>query len=269
MRRKRLFGLAALAACFALGVALLLNLSATESRANIGLQLVAEGFNSPVHLVSPPDGSGAFSSSTESALFMSSRPRVSCWSNRSWICGTTWSSCGLPSMSGACSGWLSTRTTQTTVDFTYITAPRGDPRHRPTGITRRASSEFMASTDNSNRADPNSERIILEVDQPQFNHNAGALAFGPDGYLYIALGDGGGANNQGVGHSPMGNAQISTSYWAKFCASTWTAGSRMQFPMTTRLWMETGGMKFSPGDSAIRFGWPLIGAAVMSCLSPT
>ena len=41
-----------------------------------------------------------------------------------------------------------------------------------------------------------SERILLTVDQPQFNHNAGAINFGPDGMLYIALGDGGGADDR-------------------------------------------------------------------------
>ncbi len=69
-------------------------------------------------------------------------------------------------------------------------------------------SEFRVSA-NPNRADPGSERILLQVDQPQFNHNAGALAFGPtDGLLYIALGDGGGANDVGLGHTPeIGNGQ--------------------------------------------------------------
>jgi len=45
-----------------------------------------------------------------------------------------------------------------------------------------------------------SGRTILEVPQPQGNHNAGAITFGPDGYLYVAFGDGGGANDQGTGH---------------------------------------------------------------------
>jgi glucose/arabinose dehydrogenase len=69
-------------------------------------------------------------------------------------------------------------------------------------------SEFKVSSD-PNMADHDSERIILQVDQPQFNHNAGTLVFGPeDGYLYIALGDGGGANDVGLGHTPeIGNAQ--------------------------------------------------------------
>ena len=46
-----------------------------------------------------------------------------------------------------------------------------------------------------------SETAILELPQPQGNHNAGALAFGPDGYLYVATGDGGRAADQGTGHA--------------------------------------------------------------------
>jgi glucose/arabinose dehydrogenase len=45
-----------------------------------------------------------------------------------------------------------------------------------------------------------SERTVLEVPQPQGNHNAGAIAFGPEGYLYVAFGDGGSGNDQGTGH---------------------------------------------------------------------
>jgi len=50
------------------------------------------------------------------------------------------------------------------------------------------------------RADPNSEKVILEWDDPQGNHNGGSLAFGHDHYLYIAIGDGGGTNDVGPGH---------------------------------------------------------------------
>ncbi len=63
-------------------------------------------------------------------------------------------------------------------------------------------SEFTASEEDPNRADPESERVIMQIDQPQSNHNAGAIAFSPaDGYLYIPLGDGGAGSDRGPGHA--------------------------------------------------------------------
>jgi glucose/arabinose dehydrogenase len=60
-------------------------------------------------------------------------------------------------------------------------------------------SEFHVSSD-QNQADAGSEKVLLQIDKPQMNHNGGTLAFGPEGYLYISVGDGGGANDTDMGH---------------------------------------------------------------------
>jgi glucose/arabinose dehydrogenase len=61
-------------------------------------------------------------------------------------------------------------------------------------------SEFKIASGNPIKADMGSEHIILEVNHPEANHNGGTIAFGPDGFLYISIGDGGNKDDVGPGH---------------------------------------------------------------------
>jgi len=64
-------------------------------------------------------------------------------------------------------------------------------------------SRMRVSPQDPDRADPSTEQVLLHVPQPYSNHNGGQIVFGPDNYLYIALGDGGsGGDPQGNGQNP-------------------------------------------------------------------
>ena len=76
-------------------------------------------------------------------------------------------------------------------------------------------SEFTVSKDDPNMIDMKTEKVLLQIDKPQMNHNGGTIAFGPDGHLYLPLGDGGGANDVGMGHVAGGNAQDTSSLLGK------------------------------------------------------
>jgi glucose/arabinose dehydrogenase len=76
--------------------------------------------------------------------------------------------------------------------------------------------EYTVSADDPDRADATSERIITSIDWPQFNHNGHWIGFGEDGYLYISTGDGGYANDWGIGHNVTeGNGQDVTTMKGK------------------------------------------------------
>jgi len=105
--------------------------------------------------------------------------------------------------------------------FVYYSAPIRSEAPKGWNCTNHLS-EFSIDKNNPNKVDMTSEKILLQVDKPQFNHNGGTIAFGPDGYLYVPLGDGGGADDVGersqtpIGHSPdLGNAQDTTKLLGK------------------------------------------------------
>ena len=72
----------------------------------------------------------------------------------------------------------------------FIWYSAGDRTSRRTVLSR-----FTVSDDDPNKADPASEQVLLSVDQPWGNHNGATVKFGPDGYLYVSIGDGGAAND--------------------------------------------------------------------------
>lgn len=85
---------------------------------------------------------------------------------------------------------------------TYV-APNGATQNYKTVVN-----EFKMSVGNPNAIDPLTRREVISFGKNANNHNGGTIAFGPDGYMYLGLGDGGNANDVGASHiEPGGNAQ--------------------------------------------------------------
>ncbi|MCK5010201.1 MAG: PQQ-dependent sugar dehydrogenase, partial [Deltaproteobacteria bacterium] len=178
----------------------------------IGLSLIAEGLTSPVGMAVPQDGSGRIfivdqigqiriidSSGTllpEPFLDVSDR-----------LVDLGFDGPGTFDERGLLSLAFHPDFVNNGRFFIFYTVPlnEGDPE----GFDSRSRiSEFLVSQSDPNMADFESEMILLEILEPQFNHDGGQLAFGPDGYLYISIGDGGNANDIGLGHTPdLGNGQ--------------------------------------------------------------
>jgi glucose/arabinose dehydrogenase len=169
----------------------------------VDLELVAEGFASPIGVVSVPDNSDR--------LFVIDQ------AGKIWIIDSTGNKLATPFID--LSGMMVTLNvnydergllglafhpdykTNGRFFVYYQKPPRaGGPVAGVNWNNFSRVSEFKVSTSNSNVADISSEKVILEWDDPQSNHNGGTIAFGPDGYLYIALGDGGSANDVAPGH---------------------------------------------------------------------
>ena len=167
----------------------------------VGLELIAEGMDSPLALADPADDSGRLFVADQAGLIyivdaegnlldepfldISDKlpPRREVGLEERGLLGFALH----PDF--ADNGWFY---------VTYSTHLRdGAP---PDWDHTRRVSEFKVSAGDPNRANHDSERVLIELDWPTHKHNGGGLAFGPDGYLYIGFGDGGGIH--GIGDRP-------------------------------------------------------------------
>jgi glucose/arabinose dehydrogenase len=184
----------------------------TNAGSNIGLKLMAEGFGAPVGLVSIPDGSGRLLVADQAGVIhlldrdgkKSEQPFLDL-REKMVALGKGMEERGLLGLA-LHPQFKSNRKFYVVYSVPLRTnaPPKWDHAERL--------SEFKTTGSDFSAADPASERVVLEIDEPDWNHNSGRLAFGPDGYLYWTVGDGGAFNDvgdvgRGRGHPPEGNGQ--------------------------------------------------------------
>ena len=186
--------------------------SETNAGSNIGLKLIAEGLNAPTTHVSIPDGSGRLLVADQSGVIhlldrdrkKSEQPFLDLRTKIVTL-GQGMEERGLLGLA------LHPQFKSNRKFYAVYSAPLRTNAPPKWDHTERLS-EFKTAAADFSAADPASERVVLEIDHPDWNHNSGRLAFGPDGYLYWTVGDGGAHNDvgdaaRGREHPPEGNGQ--------------------------------------------------------------
>jgi glucose/arabinose dehydrogenase len=107
--------------------------------------------------------------------------------------------------------------------------------------------QYHVSSD-ANAADPASARILLTVDQPYSNHNGGQLAFGPDGYLYVGMGDG------GSGGDPQGHGQDARDLLGSLLRLDVSADTGYAIPPDNP-WVDSAGARGEVWNIGLRNPW--------------
>lgn len=186
--------------------------SGGDAGPSIGLKLIAEGFSAPAALAALPDASGRLLIADQAGIvylldrdgkraekpFLDLRPEM------------TQLNQGMDER-GLLGLALHPQFLSNLRFYVVYSAPLRAGAPPKWDHTERLS-EFRAADESLSFADPASERVLLEIDEPDWNHNSGRIAFGPDGYLYCAVGDGGAPNDmgdeaRGRGHPPEGFGQ--------------------------------------------------------------
>jgi glucose/arabinose dehydrogenase len=178
--------------------------------AGYGWNLVAEGFRRPLLLTHAGDGSGRiFVVGQDGGIWIveNGAPRVEAFLDITEQVGSSGNEQGLLGLA------FHPDYENNGIFFVHYSDLNGD-----TVVSR-----FQVSGD-ANLADPASETILLQYDQPYPNHNGGQIEFGPDGYLYIGLGDG------GSGGDPQGNGQSLDTLLGKILRIDVNSGSPYGIP---------------------------------------